>query len=106
MDFDKEGDLKMSEKVILEDIIVKNGNIDAVDIDGEVAMMDIEKGKYYGFNDVASRIWQLIEKPIAVKHIIDNLLSEYEIGEEVCETTVIDFLSTLYSEDLILKSQI
>lgn len=87
----------------LEDVIVKNDNIDAVDIDGEVAMMDIEKGKYYGFNDVASRIWELIEKPVTSKDVIEKLLSEYEIGEEVCKTTVINFLSTLYSEDLILK---
>lgn len=93
----------MGKKVDMQDIVVKNDNIDAVDIDGEIAMMNIEKGKYYGFNDVASCIWEIIDKPINVKQIIEKLLSEYDVEEEVCKTTVINFLSNLYSEDLILK---
>lgn len=93
----------MGEKIDMQDVIIKNDYIDAVDIDGEIAMMNIEKGKYYGFNDVASRIWEIIDKPINVKQIIEKLLCEYDVEEEVCKTTVINFLNHLYLEDLILK---
>jgi hypothetical protein len=85
----------------LEDIIVRKSELDSVDMDGEVVMMNIEKGTYYGFNSVGSNIWELIHKPIAVKNIIDKLLNEFDIDSNTCEDSVIKFINGLYEEELI-----
>ena len=39
----------------LENAILRNPEIDATDLDGEVVMMNIEKGQYFMMNDVGSR---------------------------------------------------
>lgn len=89
-------------KVInLESIVVQKSGLDSVDMDGEVVMMDIEKGKYYGFNSVASRIWQLINRPFKVREIISVLLQEFDVDAVSCEETVLKFLNQLCDEELV-----
>lgn len=81
--------------------IVKRKSLDTVDMDGEVVMMNLDKGKYYGLNSVGSHIWELIDQPISVEDVITTLLSEYEIDRVSCEETVLQFLNGLYEEELI-----
>jgi hypothetical protein len=52
-------------------------------------MMDISQGKYFSLNPVATRIWDLLEKPLDIDQLCILLLAEYEVGQEQClaETT-------------------
>lgn len=85
----------------ISSIISQKKGLDTTDLDGESVMMDIDKGKYYNFNSVGSRIWELIEKPIAVKEIIAQLLKEFDIDEKKCEAAVINFVNRLNDNELI-----
>ncbi|ETJ28354.1 hypothetical protein Q604_UNBC16741G0001, partial [human gut metagenome] len=42
-------------------------------------------------NDVASRIWTIIEDDICIKDVINLLLKEYDINEETCTKSVLEF---------------
>jgi hypothetical protein len=64
-------------------------------------MMSIEKGKYYGMDLIASRIWELIEKPIHVGNMVGILMEEYDVTREDCEKDVLFFLNDLLSEKLV-----
>lgn len=79
-------------------------DIDVTDLNGEKVMMNLETGQYFVLNDVASRIWELIESPIIVNEVINSLLKEYDIDNKSCETAVISFLSTLDYAKLICVS--
>lgn len=85
----------------MESVILRNESIDDTDLDGEKVMMDLDKGQYFMMNEVGSRIWEIISKPINVKDIIETLRSEYEVDEETCKCTVIDFLIRLDHAKLI-----
>lgn len=87
-----------------ENIISRNPEIDATDLDGEVVMMNMEKGQYFMMNEVGSRIWEIIEEPIKVSEIINALLSEFEVEREECENTVMEFLNDLNYGALIKVS--
>ncbi|MEQ8156859.1 MAG: lasso peptide biosynthesis PqqD family chaperone [Clostridiaceae bacterium] len=80
------------------------GDIDVTDLNGEKVMMNFESGQYFVLNDVASRIWELIESPIIVNEVINSLLKEYDIDNKSCETAVINFLSRLDYAKLICVS--
>lgn len=86
--------------VTIDDVIVKKAGLDASDMDGEVVMMDIDKGKYYCFNSVGSRVWEIIENPTSVKGIIDILLKEFNVDEKTCEEEVLRFLGMMNNEEL------
>ena len=64
-------------------------------------MMNLDKGEYFMMNEVGSRIWEIISEPVNVKGIIDTLRSEYEVDEETCKDTVVEFLGRLNNADLI-----
>ena len=97
----KVGKLKKDFGINLDTVINKNLEIDDTDLDGEKVMMNLDKGEYFMMNEVGSRIWDIIIEPINVKGIIEALLSEYEVDEETCTDTVIEFLGRLNNAELI-----
>jgi hypothetical protein len=82
-------------------IVVQKKGLDSTDMDGEVVMMNIDKGNYYGFNSVGSRIWEIIERPMSVEKIISTLLKEFNVDTKTCEDEVLSFLNGLCYEELI-----
>lgn len=97
----KIGKIKRDYGINLNTIINKNLEIDDTDLDGEKVMMNLDKGEYFMMNEVGSIIWEIISEPINVRRIIDTLRSEYEVDEETCKDTVVEFLGRLNNADLI-----
>ena len=97
----KIGKVKKDYGINLETVINKNLEIDDTDLDGEKVMMNLDKGEYFMMNEVGSRIWEIISEPINVKEIISTLRNEYEVDDETCKDTVIEFLGRLDNADLI-----
>lgn len=100
----KVGNVKRDYGINLDTIINKNLEIDDTDLDGEKVMMNLDKGEYFMMNEVGSRIWDIIEQPMNVRQVIDILREEYEVDEETCMDTVIEFLGRLDNADLISVS--
>lgn len=48
----------------------------------ELVIMDLSQRKYFSLNPVAIRIWDLLEKPVAVKALSMALLDEYSVDPE------------------------
>ncbi|WP_294155370.1 lasso peptide biosynthesis PqqD family chaperone [uncultured Clostridium sp.] len=88
-------------KLDLNSVIIRNGNVDDTDIDGEKVMMNIERGQYYSMNEPAGVIWDMAEKEIAVEDIVNKLLEEYEVEKDICISSTLSFLERLYYEGLI-----
>ena len=97
----KVGQARKDYGVNIDSVITKNTEIDDTDLDGEKVMMNLDKGEYFMMNEVGSRIWEIISEPINVKGIVDTLRSEYEVDEETCKDTVVEFLGRLNNADLI-----
>ena len=69
--------------------------------EGDLAILNLKDGVYYGLNSVGSRIWSLLQTPKSVAEIRDALLSEYNVEAEVCTRELITLLSNLSSKQLI-----
>jgi hypothetical protein len=65
------------------------------DIDGQVVLLSMENEKYFKFNEVGSRIWELMENPITVGDIIAKLRTEFDVPEDKVEIQVVGFLKQL-----------
>lgn len=72
-------------------------------IDGEVVMLSIENGEYYGLDSVGSRIWELLEKEIQFEKLIDVLTEEYDVSREQCQEETREYLEELFNKNLLLK---
>ena len=71
------------------------------DLGGEVAILDLKAGVYYGLDAVGARIWSLIEEPRTVNEIRDILLEEYDVEPERCERDLLALLRRLADEGLV-----
>lgn len=78
-----------------------SAHVSAMTGEREVAVMSVAAGAYYGLNEVATRIWQLAENPIAIASICAALQSEYEIDGERCEREVLACVRQMMDEGLI-----
>ena len=97
----KVGKVKKDYGVNLDSVVSKNEEIDDTDLDGEKVMMNLDKGQYFMMNEVGSRIWELIEGNTSIVNIIETLTNEYQVDEETCENTVMEFLGRLKDAELI-----
>lgn len=71
------------------------------EIEERTVLLNVVAGKYHGFNEVATRIWQLLSGPIEINKICDELVSEFDISREQCEAEVLEFLQKLKAAELI-----
>jgi hypothetical protein len=82
-------------------IIVRIGDLVTAPMGDELAMMDMVTGTYFVLDKVAAAIWELIERPMAVRALCDRLRERFDVPEGRCEAEVIPFLEKLALKNLV-----
>lgn len=72
----------------------------------ELVALDPAGGECFGFNDVAARIWRLLEHPSTLADLTRPLISEYDIEPAQCEAELRDLLGVLVERGLICSRTI
>ncbi len=83
-------------------IIQRSPDLLFTEVNGDLVMLSIRTNKYYGTHVVGGRIWALIEQPTGVQAVCDQLLTEFDIDAETCQTETLTFLTRLAKEDLLI----
>lgn len=86
---------------LLEQRFERHPDLVSAEIGGEVVMMSIEQGAYFGLNPLASRIWGLLAIPRSGEEIIQTLLDEYEVSRETLLLDLPRFIEELRVRNLI-----
>ena len=71
------------------------------DIDGEVVLLNVKTGKYFGMDAIGSRIWQLIDEPKTLAELVQTLTKEYDVSESQCSKDTEVFLNRLADDELL-----
>jgi len=85
--------------------VIRSSDPIAEPVDDELVMADIDSGKYYGLNDIATAIWQNLEKRITVEDLCKRLCESYEVTPEQCSKEVLAFLNELETRNLIVVEE-
>ena len=84
------------------DLMVQRcGEMIEAEVDGELVALHVDKGTCYGFNGTATRIWGMIEQPKRLSELKEELLSEFDVDPETCETQLRELLDELAADGLI-----
>lgn len=70
----------------------------------ELVMMDVQKGKYFSLNSVATFIWDLLEQPLSIEELCERLMNEYEIEYEECRIEVEEYLKEMNKYGLVVSN--
>lgn len=84
-----------------ESVVVATTNMVAADMGKEVIILHLQKGHYFGLDQVGARIWDLLQSPITVNEIERQLVEEYDVEADQCHREVTGLLKDLWDEGLV-----
>jgi hypothetical protein len=73
----------------------------AADVQGEIVMMSIERGQYFGLDDIGSDIWKRIEPPCSFADLIDSLAVAYDADRTTITNDVRALLGRMAEQDVV-----
>lgn len=73
----------------------------AATVDQEIVILSVERGSYYGLDDIGSEIWQQLSQPISVGALCDALAAKYDADRDIIERDVLGLLEKLAAEGLV-----
>jgi hypothetical protein len=87
---------------LTSDSIVRTaGDAVSCELDGEMAILNVRSGDYYGLDEVGASVWRIISRPHTVAEIIKAITLEYEVDAAQCESDLIDLIGKLATHGLV-----
>lgn len=71
------------------------------DLEGEVVILHLKTGVYFGLDPVATRIWHLLHDHRSLREILDALLAEFDVAEARCEQDLLRLVAAMQANDLV-----
>jgi len=87
--------------ITLDSVLSQPAEQLATEVDGEVLMMNIESGNYFGLNEVASFIWRQLETPMSARALCAAIAGEFDVPSEQCEADTLAFLDGMVKDGLL-----
>ena len=87
--------------VTIDSVLVRDQEPTAADFDDGVVVLSVRAGSYFGFNRVATEIWNMLAEPCRVGEIFDALAEGHDVDEETLARDVTPFLQTLVEHRLV-----
>lgn len=81
-------------------IVARKGHL-ATDLGNETVIFNTQYEKYYGLNDVGTRVWALIQEPRTMGEIVTIVTQEFDVEPERFERDLVKLLQDLQSANLI-----
>jgi hypothetical protein len=82
-------------------IVSRSPTVLTAEVDGEIVMMSIEEGHYFGLDQIGSDIWKRIERPCSFAALIDGLAADYEADRTTIVTDVQNLLGHMVERDIV-----
>lgn len=91
----------MSDELTLSSTVQWSSDQIAATVDREIVILSVERGSYYGLDEIGSEIWQQLANPIRVEALCDALATNYDADRRTIERDVLVLLKGLAAEGLI-----
>jgi hypothetical protein len=82
-------------------VISRSPSVLTAEVDGEVVMMSIEQGRYYGLDDIGTDIWKRLDTPCSFAELIDRLAVDYDADRATIASDVRDLLGRMAGQDVV-----
>lgn len=75
------------------------------ELDGEMVILDLQSGTYFGLDDVGARAWSLMAEHGSLQAVFDTLHREYDVTAAVLEDDLLDLVTQLTVKGLARVSR-
>jgi Coenzyme PQQ synthesis protein D (PqqD) len=87
--------------ISLDSTVVVTGEQVSCDLAGEVIILGLRDGVYYGLDAVGARVWAALQERHTIAEIRDQILREYEVDPERCERDLVALIADLVRHSLV-----
>ena len=63
--------------------------------DGETVLMSVELGQYFSMNEVGARVWALLEQPVTLSRLCQQIEEEFDVDADTCKQDVIGYVTQM-----------
>jgi hypothetical protein len=81
--------------------IMRHPDLLAVPMDGDLVMMSISQGNYYGVNPVGTVIWEALQAPQTPDQLCQIVVSEFAVDEATCAADVQTFIAQMLDAKIV-----
>jgi hypothetical protein len=74
------------------------------DLDGEAVLLATDSGKYFGLNEIGTRMWSLLRQHGDIEAVCRALLAEYDVAEAQLREDLARLVETLAARGLVKAS--
>jgi hypothetical protein len=82
-------------------MLVRAERVLSAGVDDEFVLMNVDDGRFYALDDIGLRVWDLIETPRAFGDVCGQVLAEYDVEAETCETALRALIEKLRNARLV-----
>jgi hypothetical protein len=91
--------------VIQDDTLIsRSTSVLTAGVSRETVMMSVETGRYYGLDDIGSKIWQGLEAPRRFGQLVDQLVADYDADRATIADDVRKLIVEMAAHDLVKLS--
>lgn len=88
----------------LETIVQRRPDLVSADMDGDVVMLDVELGKYFGLNPVGATIWEAMKSPVKISAICAQVLESFDVSPDMCREDTLAILSDMHARGMVITT--
>ena len=70
-------------------------------VDGEVVLLNAQKGACYTLSEVGSVIWSLIAEHKTEEEIVEHIVAHYQVEEDVARADLAEFVKHLIDSEVL-----
>ena len=75
------------------------------EVGGEIVLLNLESGKYYGLDEIGTRMFTLLHEQGQLETVYAVLLEEYKVDAERLKNDLIKLVDELARNDLVKVSE-
>jgi hypothetical protein len=74
------------------------------ELQGEAVVLNLENERYYGLDDIGTRIWSLLAQSTTLNDVYETLLGEYDVDPDSLHRDITALIEQLQEQDLVILS--
>jgi hypothetical protein len=87
--------------VSLESAVSISDDVIFRELHGELVLLNLASGVYFGLNDVGARMWQLLAEHHALRRVFELLQDEYDVAPATLEQDLRALVGQLSAQGLV-----
>ena len=91
----------MKKGITLASRIRINEDVVFHDLQGEIVLLNLKTGVYFGLDPVGTRIWHLTHEGHPLQKVLGSLVEEYEVTEAQGAHDLLGFVAQLRENQLV-----